>query len=218
MTPDSFQAQLSERAAATGLALDLSTLSAIEAYYRLLRHWNKRINLTSLPLDPIGPEGLDRLFIEPLAAAGYVPISALDWTDLGSGGGSPAFPIRIARPATRLTLVESRARKAAFLREVVRELKLGDVEVLNDRFERIASRGERRASADLVTIRAVRIDDTVAETARHILRDHGLIMLFSTPGRESTTKTPGLAPSRRVPLTADGRTELVIFQRANEQR
>ena len=60
MTPDSFQAQLSERAAATGLALDLSTLSAIEAYYRLLRHWNKRINLTSLPLHPIGPEGLDR--------------------------------------------------------------------------------------------------------------------------------------------------------------
>ena len=213
MTPDSFRAQLSERAAAAGLSLDASTLFAINVYYNLLKHWNKRINLTSLPLDPIGPKGLDRLFVEPLAASGYVPISAINWIDLGSGGGSPAFPIRIARPAARLTLVESRSRKCAFLREVVRELNLVDVEVLNDRFERIASRGERRASADLVTIRAVRIDDPVAETARHILRDHGLMMLFSTSGKEGPTKIPGLAQSRRVPLTADGGTELAIFQR-----
>jgi 16S rRNA (guanine527-N7)-methyltransferase len=213
VTSDSFQAQLIERAAVAGLALGASTVSAIDAYYNLLRHWNKRINLTSLALDPIGPEGLDRLFVEPLAAAGYVPISAIDWIDLGSGGGSPAFPIRIARSAARLTLVESRARKAAFLREVVRELKLADVEVLNDRFERIASRGERRASADLITIRAVRIDDAVAETARHILRDHGLMMLFSTSVKESTMEIPGLVQSRRVPLTADGGTELLIFQR-----
>src|SRR5262249_12738822 len=46
--------------------------------------------------------------------------------DVGSGGGLPAVPLAVLRPALRLTLVEATAKKAAFLRTVVREPDLGD--------------------------------------------------------------------------------------------
>ena len=72
---------------------------SLDAYYRLLARWNRTINLTALSLDPLADEALDRLFIEPLAAAPYIR-EALDvtplsvWFDLGSGGGSPAIPLK----------------------------------------------------------------------------------------------------------------------------
>src|SRR6185312_5103916 len=99
-----------------------------------------------------------RLFIEPLAAARVIDDSWTPWVDVGSGGGSPAIPLKLVRPALNLTLVESKARKAAFLREVVRELGLTGASVETSRFEELASRPEAQASTGLLTLRAVRID------------------------------------------------------------
>ena len=55
--------------------------------------------------------------------------------DLGSGGGSPAIPLKIARQALKLTMIESKERKSMFLREAIRTLGLADSSVENDRFE-----------------------------------------------------------------------------------
>src|SRR6516164_7658019 len=93
-------------------------------YFELLAKWNAKINLTALPLDPPTRETLDRLFVEPLAAARYFPRDPVAWFDLGSGGGSPAIPLKILHPEASLTMVEARVRKAAFLREAVRGLVL----------------------------------------------------------------------------------------------
>jgi hypothetical protein len=75
-----------------------------------------------------------------------------------SGGGSPAIPLKLVEPALDLTLVESKARKAALLREVVRELGLIRTSVETSRFEELASRTRAEASAGLLTIRAVRLE------------------------------------------------------------
>ena len=211
MTSD-FRARLRQRAGA-GLTLEPPILSRLEAYHRLLTHWNRRINLTSLQLDPISEQALDRLFVEPLVAAKYIPDVSLDWFDLGSGGGSPAFPIRIVRPSARLTLIEARSRKAAFLREVARELELAGVEVVNERLEAITSREALGASADLVTVRAVKADQALGKTVRHILRDDGRLLLFSTPGAANTLRIAGLIQSTSSRLAAAGHAELLIFQR-----
>jgi 16S rRNA G527 N7-methylase RsmG len=48
-------------------------LQPLEAYFELLTHWNARINLTALPLDPPTDETFDRLLVEPLAAAKQIP-------------------------------------------------------------------------------------------------------------------------------------------------
>ena len=52
-----------------------------------LRKWNRQINLTSLPVEDVGDEAVDRLLIEPLIAA-QIPCREADVVDVGSGGGS----------------------------------------------------------------------------------------------------------------------------------
>jgi 16S rRNA (guanine527-N7)-methyltransferase len=78
---------------------------------------------------------------------------------LGSGGGSPAIPLKIARPGLAFVLVESRGKKCAFLREAVRSLGLSDVQVEHCRFGDLpARRPDLAGGADLVTIRGVTPD------------------------------------------------------------
>src|SRR5690606_38619474 len=101
---------------------------------------------------------VDRLLIEPGVAAGYAPAGPLDVLDIGSGSGAPALPFRLALPEARLVMIESKTRKAVFLREAIRELELADTTVEVARFEELLARPELHEGADLVTIRAVRVE------------------------------------------------------------
>src|ERR1700681_1711373 len=121
-----FRDRLLSRATQARLTVAASEIDQLEAYYHLLSRWNRTINLTALSLEPLCDDTVDRLLIEPLAVAFHVPDSRAGWFDLGSGGGSPAIPLKIVRPLLGLTMVEARARKAAFLREVIRDLALPD--------------------------------------------------------------------------------------------
>ena len=123
MTGVSFQSLLLARAERVGVATAAEVRDRLEGYFHLLARWNVRINLTALPLDPPTPEAIDRLLIEPLVAATWAE-TPLIWYDVGSGGGSPAIPFKIVHSRAKLTMVESRTRKAAFLREAVRTLEL----------------------------------------------------------------------------------------------
>src|SRR4051812_12672078 len=180
MSSDGFLKRLVARGDAAGIDLSPSLATRLESYYRLLAHWNASINLTALPLDPLTDNALDRLLIEPLVAAPCISPSgpAPIWFDLGSGGGSPAIPLKLARPSTRLTMVESRERKAAFLREAVRVLALQDCAVEASRIEAVAADHPLAGSVDLVTVRAVRIDASLFGSIRTLLRSRGRVVLF----------------------------------------
>jgi 16S rRNA (guanine527-N7)-methyltransferase len=157
-------------------------IDQLEAYFRLLTRWNLAINLTSLRLNPLSNGTLDRLLAEPLAAAASVPDSPGRWIDLGSGGGSPAIPMKIVRPQLTLTMVEARERKAAFLREAVRDVGLTAVEVLNERFETLPDRQPNLAGRHtLVTVRALRIDSRLLSVADWLLMPGGRLFLFGAP-------------------------------------
>jgi hypothetical protein len=133
---------LAERLAAAHLSIAPAVVEGCASYLSLLARWNRRINLTALPLgDPVPAATLDKLIVEPLVAAELFPTSEPVWFDLGSGGGSPAIPLRIARPSGSLTMVESRDRKCAFLREAVRTLGLSQTTVLSTRFEELRPQG-----------------------------------------------------------------------------
>jgi len=154
-------------------------LAPLETYYRLLAQWNVKINLTALPLQPPTDSTFDRLFIEPLLAAELVPDLPGIWFDLGSGGGSPALPLKLIRPSLSLTLVESKTRKAAFLREAIRALKLPGTEVANMRFQELPT---PTPAADLVTVRAVRPDRALLDESARLLRVGGHLLFFGSPG------------------------------------
>jgi 16S rRNA (guanine527-N7)-methyltransferase len=120
----------------------------LAAYLKLLTHWNKKINLTSVR-DPDALVGLH--FGECLRATQRIPPEVGTVLDFGSGAGLPGIPIQIVRPDLRVTLAESQKKKAAFLREVVRELGLEHAAVLAGRVEDLPPGG----TFDLATLRAV---------------------------------------------------------------
>ena len=182
MTEQEFIDRLAARARHAKVDLPTAIVGSLQAYFRLLARWNSTINLTSLSLDPPTIETFDRLLVEPLAAARDFPEGPNIWFDLGSGGGSPAIPLKIARPTLTLTMIESKARKAAFLQEVVRSLGLRATSVLNQRFEDVARDDKYARRADLVTVRAVRADAGLFSSAAQLLRDGGEMLIFgSTP-------------------------------------
>ena len=199
MTPHSFREALVSRlsSAAAPIVLTAEQIDTLDKYWRMLERWNSRMNLTSLPLKDYPAQTVDRLIVEPLMAAGLLPAEPFDWYDLGSGGGSPALPLKVVTPAARLTMVESRSRKAAFLREVVRSMGLAATSrVRNDRFEAVAV--EDVATADCVTVRAVRADEALSEATLRLIRPGGRLILFDSI--QSAPELPGFYLINKVVL------------------
>jgi 16S rRNA G527 N7-methylase RsmG len=84
-------------------------------------------------------------------------------------------------------MIESRSRKAAFLRDVVRALGLCDVQVLWDRLQNLGAAVPAR-SVDVVTVRALRIDKEVSAAVDHALNDSGLVVAFGPIDYRSLTQ------------------------------
>ena len=75
-------------------------------------------------------------------------------------------------------MVESKARKAAFLREAVRQLKLNNVTIEASRFEALLVRPELHELADVVTLRAVRVERSLLDGIQALLKPGGGLFLF----------------------------------------
>jgi len=178
MSENTFRELLRRRAEGADVSLNPMIEDDLTSYFRLLTHWNHRINLTSLQLEPPTAQSVDRLLIEPLTAAALVRPSVSIWFDLGSGGGSPAIPLQLAKPAKRLIMVESRERKAAFLREAIREVPVEGAEVEVSRIEEVAADPHNAGIADLITVRAVRMEASLIGWIQTLLRFGGQAVLF----------------------------------------
>ena len=205
--------RLRQRAARVRLDVSGRLLDDLVSYIELLHRWNARVNLTGLDA---GDEGLDRLIVEPLAAARHVAGPAPRLIDIGSGGGSPAIPLRLALPRGSLLMVEARARKAAFLREAVRRLGLADTAVEARRFEELVDRPPWRNAFDVLTLRAVRVDATALRGLQTLLRGGGELFLFTGPRGETPPAAvePPLVPDATRPLVPSLRSRLVVLRKA----
>jgi 16S rRNA (guanine527-N7)-methyltransferase len=189
----------------------LGFVTKTEAYLELLLKWNRRINLTALPLDPPSDEAIDRLIIEPLVASRQIRDGDTLCIDVGSGGGSPGIPFHLARPAVGLVLVEVKVRKSAFLREVVRQLALENVQVENRRFEELLARTDLLESADIVTLRAVKPNAGLWNTVQAFLRPGGRVLWFGSTGSDQPVEAPMLQQEQSVPLVPLLGSQLVVL-------
>ncbi|MBI4886419.1 MAG: 16S rRNA (guanine(527)-N(7))-methyltransferase RsmG [Acidobacteria bacterium] len=215
MTSREFHDRLTRRARRAGVTLDAELSDRLEAYYRLLSAWNSKINLTGLRLPDVPPEALDRLLIEPVSAARYVPPTAERMMDVGSGGGSPAIPLVLAVPGLRLAMVESKTRKAVFLREAIRALGLTGAEVATARFEELLARPDLHEAHDLVTVRAVRLEPKTLMTLQAFVKPGGLVFLFraSATADPIATLTPPVSWKATYPLLESLRSRLVVLEK-----
>ncbi len=114
--------QLREGARALGVVLPDASVVPLLHHIALLLKWNRTINLTAIT-EPI--EVLEKHLLDSLAVAALVPTGRL--LDAGTGGGFPGVPIRLVRPDVEVVLVDSVAKKVAFLKSLAAELRLTGV-------------------------------------------------------------------------------------------
>ncbi|MEW5990123.1 MAG: 16S rRNA (guanine(527)-N(7))-methyltransferase RsmG [Chloroflexota bacterium] len=159
-----------------GLQLTTSVRTAIDAHVRLLLAWNSAINLTTIT----DPADIARRHVaDSLAASGIIRAgSHRSILDLGSGGGFPGLPLAAVLAESRVLLVDSVAKKVAFLDAVRHAIGLtGRVDVATARAESLRP-AARRAGWDAVTARAVGPLDDLVELALPLLADGGRLVAW----------------------------------------
>jgi 16S rRNA (guanine527-N7)-methyltransferase len=157
---------------AYGPALGSGAADKIRAYIAILLRWNQTISLTAVT-NPT--EILKFHFGESIFAASEVDFAKSRLADVGSGAGFPGLPLAIVVPGLEVTLIESNAKKCAFLSEVARELRLDNVSVFRGRTEdfRLES-----GKLDFVTARALGHHAELLEWTRTHLASSGRIVLW----------------------------------------
>jgi len=161
---------LSPTAAAWGLPLSQMQLDQFAIYAGELRRWNERVNLTSIT---DGPGIVTRHFLDSLRCAqswGPAPESLID---IGAGAGFPGLPLKILHPELRLTLVESIAKKATFLRHIADTLGLADVQIVVARAEVVGRDPAHRERYAVAAARAVAELRVLAEYCLPLCRPRG---------------------------------------------
>lgn len=150
---------------------DPTLIEHIRAYVGLLLEWNQRISLTTVT-DPA--EIVKFHFGESLFAASALKISDGRLADVGSGAGFPGIPLAIAIPDLHVTLIESNAKKAAFLSEVARRLAMSKTTVLRSRMEDVRS----VEPFDFICARAIGKHASLMRWSRSKLTPMGRLVLF----------------------------------------
>ena len=150
------------------LQLDPGLSAPLLDYLALLHRWNATYNLTAVrdPGEMVVKHLLDSLAMAPFVA----DIATL--ADLGTGSGLPGIPLAIATPSLQVTLVESNGKKARFLREAARQLKLTNVAVAESRIE--AFRPDTQF--DAITARALATLPLILELGGHLLGPQGRLL------------------------------------------
>lgn len=173
MTPEDFA-----RVALPRLPANVSreTLARLEAYAALLAKWQAKINLVG---PATLPETWRRHFLDSAQLYAHLPANTRVIADLGSGAGFPGLVLAIVAEAAgrdlTVHLVESDARKAAFLAEAAREARIvGAVKIHPVRAEALAG----RMAADVITARALAPLDRLLGLARPLLKPDGLCLFL----------------------------------------
>lgn len=168
-----------EAKAALAARVSRETLDRLETFAQALVKWQKAINLVS-------PTTLPQLWLRHILDSAQVfdqvPEAATRWIDFGSGGGFPGLVCAAIaaekRPDLKITLVESDARKGAFLREAARQMGV-NVEVLTRRIEDVSP-----SNSDIVSARALAPLNTLCAYALPHLSPGG-ICLFQKGARHA---------------------------------
>lgn len=141
-----------------GIELSDKQLESFEKYYDLLVFYNSKFNLTAITERE---EVIKKHFIDSVLGVDNLVGNKL--IDIGSGGGFPAIPIKIMKNDLSVTLLEATGKKCEFLKTVIKELNLENIEVINNRAEILAKDPLYRENFDLCSARAVARLNTLLE-------------------------------------------------------
>lgn len=166
------------------IIIDDKIIDKLEKYIKLLIIWNEKINLTTIIEEK---DIFLKHFYDSLCLAKAVDLNDKKICDFGTGAGFPGMVIAIVFNNSNITLIESNSKKVMFLNEVKKELKLKNVEIVNDRTENYARMN--REIYDIVTCRAVSALSIILELSVAILKVNGLFVPLKANVEEELLKS-----------------------------
>lgn len=210
-----FDAALAPAAEAVGVPLVAATRARCARFAALVRERNETLNLTRI----VAPEAMavkhfaDALSLLPVIGA--LPRGARV-ADVGTGAGFPGVPLKLARPDLELVLIDSLAKRLAFLDDAREALGLTETVLVHARAEDAGRDPALRDTCDLVVARAVASLPTLLEWCTPLVRPGGKFVAMKGPEVEAAGDAPRalglrLREARSLTLPGDGgeRTLLV---------
>jgi len=164
---------LEEGSLELGINLKSGHAEQFLTYLDLIKKWNSKINLTSITEED---EIILKHFLDSLTVSVFLKDRS-KILDIGSGAGFPGIPLSIVRESLNVTVMDSREKKMYFIKEVIRELNLMNVETFAVRAED-SSNGVPRNYFDYVLTRAVGVIEEVVKLSEPYLKSGGKMILM----------------------------------------
>ena len=139
-------------------------ISKLLIYKELLIKWNKSFNLTSIK----NREVVTHHFLDCLSIIPFIKSSSL--LDVGTGAGLPGIIIAIVKPDIKVSLIDKVGKKIAFIKRVVAELEIKNIDTYHDRVELLTSEEEY----DGIISRAFSNMDDFIKSTKHLIKSQGV--------------------------------------------
>jgi 16S rRNA (guanine527-N7)-methyltransferase len=205
-------------AAELGVKLSAAELGKLYAFAAELKKWSRKINLTAIRGDE---EIAVKHFLDSLVLLRVVGVKG-DLLDIGSGGGFPAIPLKIARRELQVVSVDAVEKKVIFQRHAARLLGLHGFEALHVRAEELAA--QRGGRFDWVVSRAFADIPTFVRIALPLIREQGKIIAMKGRGGREEAEAAGAALRGmggevseiiefHLPVSGDARSLIIINRR-----
>ncbi len=177
MELEEWQEALLKGAAAMGLTLDAFQARQFFRHMCEMRHWNRSINLTAIT----EPEDIAiRHFLDAIVGADRIPDQSR-LLDVGSGAGFPGLPLKVMRPRSHVTLIDSARKRVNFLRHTVRQLALDRVDVHHGRIEAFAAREGDVPHFNFIVSRALTGAAELTQMVMPLLRRGTTLLVWKGP-------------------------------------
>jgi 16S rRNA (guanine527-N7)-methyltransferase len=139
-------------------------ISKLLIYKELLIKWNNSFNLTSVK----NTEIVTHHFLDCLAVIPFINSSRL--LDVGTGAGLPGIVIAIVNPDIKVSLVDKVGKKITFIKRIIAELEIKNIETYHDRVELLTS----EEKYDGIISRAFSNMEVFIKSTKHLIKRQGV--------------------------------------------
>lgn len=194
------KALLADGVAEIGIEIDDQHKRAMLGYLSLLKRWNRVYNLTTVNSDK---DFVTRHLLDSLSVVPYLKGKRI--IDIGTGAGLPGIPVALACPDLTVTLLDSNAKRCRFLRQVQAQLKLQNVNIVQQRAEEF----HPQEKFDSLLSRAFSSLVSFISSSGHLLADGGLLLAMKGqwPGEETVEMAAGFKLEDVIKLNVPGLQE-----------